>query len=64
MKFELTEIELKRFRKFEKKMNKKYPDKINHIGFTFCFTPTGIGDAVIVKTDFGDEENITDFGSW
>ena len=31
---------------------------------TFCFTPTGLGDILVVKCTCGAEVNLTDFDSW
>lgn len=65
--FKLNEVEEKRYlafyRKKKREWKKKEPDR--DISFTFCFTPTGIGDAVVVRCDADREEkNITDYKSW
>lgn len=31
---------------------------------TFCFTPTGVGDAIEVRCQCGSKVNITDYESW
>lgn len=30
----------------------------------YCFTPTGVGTALVVRCDCGESENVTDYGSW
>lgn len=65
-KFLLNENELKKAKDFKKRMEKKYSYEEKYCGavggfYTFCFTPTGIGTVVVIKTELGDEENITDF---
>lgn len=33
-------------------------------GYTFCFTPTGLGDIVKVKRDDGHELDLTESDKW
>ena len=59
-KFELNEVEEERFKKFKEK--KKYKGK--KVTFTLCFTETGIGVHILVKSSIGEEKDITDYASW
>lgn len=67
--FKLSTIEIKKFKKFEREMNKKYTEKERYCGavggfYSFVFTPTGIGIVVSVKTALGDEKDITDYSQF
>ncbi len=62
--FHLSDVELKKINKFIKKHKK---EEIGAIGgqFTYCFTPTSIGVAVVIKDSIsGEELNVTDYDSW
>jgi hypothetical protein len=60
--FHLNEVEEKRLEKWQKKIKKKHGI---YGSFAFSFTPTGIGNAVVVHSDLENKEkNITDYGSW
>ena len=64
MNFELTELEAKRYRKFEKKHDKKCQKYTGAIGVNWveiAFTPTSMGDLVkVVCTGCGKEKPITE----
>lgn len=68
MKFELTEKEYQRFKEWERSLPPM--ETTTAIGgaytfdFIFSFTPTGIGDAVVVRRADGYECNLTDYDSW
>lgn len=62
MKFELTEKEEKRCRKFQDKIKEKYGQ---YGEFRFIFTPTGIGCAIEIHSILADKtKNITDYKNW
>lgn len=60
MKFELSDKEIKRAKKWtnKHKCTLKYPK------LTYCFTITGIGNGVDVKCDCGKSKDITDYNLW
>lgn len=63
MKFELSEKEIEAKDKFYKKCKKRLKDK--DVRLSYHFYPTGIGDAVKVRSEtLGIEEDITDISSW
>lgn len=64
--FRLNLIELARLKAFKDKHAESCPG-ISTIGgkFTYIFTPTGIGTAIVVRCNAcGEEEDITDINSW
>ena len=66
MTFRLSPIELARLKAFKDKHAESCPG-ITTIGgkFTYIFTPTGIGTAVVVRCNAcGEEKDITDIDSW
>ena len=64
MKFELNEVEIKRFNEWSSKHEEVYEGTIGG-RYTFSFTRTSLGDAVVVTDSFTKEEkNITDYDSW
>lgn len=66
MTFRLSPIELARLKAFKDKHAESCPG-ITTIGgkFTYIFTPTGIGTAVVVRCNAcGEEKDITDVDSW
>jgi hypothetical protein len=64
MKFEFTDLEVERYRKFTKKHYKKCQKYTGAIGVNcveVVFTPTSMGDFVkVVCTECGKEKDITD----
>lgn len=66
MTFRLDPIELARLTAFKEKHAESCP-AITAIGgkFTYIFTPTGIGTAIVVRCNAcGEEKDITDVNSW
>ena len=63
MVFELDEVQIKKYEKWKKKLPKIDYGAVGGC-ITFCFTPTGIGTMVKVKSDDGGEINLTDFENW
>lgn len=74
MTFELDKKELENSEKFTKHHRetcvKKFKEQTGHtlaLGeyFTWSFTPTGLGNACVVKCNLcGKEENITNYDCW
>lgn len=65
--YEITEKQYKKYERWRKAKKKKDGELyVGAIGgaYTFCFTPTGIGIIVTVKTSDGDELDLTDFDTW
>jgi hypothetical protein len=65
--FELTEKQYKKYQRWRNAKKKKEGELyVGAIGgaYTFCFTPTGIGDFIEVKSSDGDKLDLTDFDSW
>ena len=66
MTFKLDLIEQGRLQAFKEKHAKSCPG-ISTIGgkFTYIFTPTGVGTAIVVRCNAcGEEKDITDVDSW
>ena len=66
MTFRLDPVELARLTAFKEKHAKSCP-AITTIGgkFTYIFTPTGVGTAIVVRCNAcGEEKDITDVDSW
>jgi hypothetical protein len=60
--FKLSQNEIFLKKQFE---NEHYNDFGCRAGFSFIFTPTGIGDNVIIRYNWCKEEkDITDYSSW
>lgn len=49
MKFELDEDQLKLLKQWQKKIEKHKDNSVSGGRYTYKFTPTGIGDIVVVK---------------
>ena len=62
--FTLSEKEEKEYRKWSDLKNKRYKKLDQKVSYTFCFTPTGIGNSIAVKCSDGTEKDITDYDSW
>jgi hypothetical protein len=65
--FEITEKQYKKYQKWRKAKKKK--DGELYVGafggaYSFCFTPTGVGEIVTVKASDGDELDLTDYKTW
>jgi len=63
MTFQLTSEQTEKYNKWRKKLKKINFGAIGG-GYTFCFTPTGLGDIVKVKRDDGYELDLTDINNW
>ena len=60
--FDLNEKERKKLEKWQKKIKKKHG---KYGSFTFKFTPTGIGNGIVVYSHLAKTEiDITDIDSW
>jgi len=80
MKFELTDKQIEKFRQWRKDLEQRMlasDPGLDHLGigsvyygaagggYTFSFTPTGLGDCVSVQEAFSKEElNLTDYDTW
>lgn len=67
MKFELTPAQVAKYHAWLKKKNKKNGEVYCGAaggGYTFCFTPTGLGTLESVKCIDGTELDLTDIDSW
>lgn len=68
MRFELDEVEHIKYREWRREHDKTCKNKygVGAIGgrTTFCFTPTGLGNIVVVKCACGEEINLTDVSDW
>jgi hypothetical protein len=65
--FEITEKQYKKYQKWRKAKKKKDGELyVGAIGgaYSFCFTPTGIGEIVEVTASDGDKLDLTDFDTW
>ena len=63
-KFELTEDQIKKFEKWQKKHEPMYTGAIGG-RYTFEFTPTSIGIAVVAVDNLTHTElNLTDYENW
>jgi len=62
-KFELDEDEIKKLEAWNKKLKKLPPATIGG-GYTFMFTPTGLGTVVEVERADGKKINLTDYDKW
>lgn len=65
--FEITEKQHKKYLKWRKDKVKKGGEL--YVGaaggaYTFCFTPTGIGEIIEVTASDGDRLDLTDFDTW
>lgn len=62
MNIKLTDIEVKSFKKFQKKHRKICNKNTN---FSYIITPTGIGTGINIRCNkCMKEKDITDYGSW
>lgn len=61
--FELSEEQEKKYDEWRKSLPKADYGTIGG-GYTFCFTPTGLGDIVKVKRDDGHELDLTESENW
>ena len=65
--FEITEKQYKKYKRWRNAKKKKEGELyVGAIGgaYTFCFTPTGIGEIVTVKAADGEELDLTDYDTW
>ena len=65
--FEITEKQHKKYQKWRRDKVKKDGELyVGAVGgaYTFCFTPTGIGEIVEVTASDGDKLDLTDFDTW
>lgn len=63
MKFELSPEQLAKFEKWRLNNKKKNKNKVE-VHHTFSFTPTGIGEIVKVRDDFGNELDLSEVDKW
>ncbi len=61
--FELTEKQYKKFLKWYKKQPKHDYGAIGG-GYSFIFTPTGLGHIIKARTDDGNEIDLTEIDKW
>lgn len=62
MTFSLNEVEEKRLKEWQEKIKDLYGE---YGTYTFSFTPTGIGNAIVVKSHLtGLELDVTDLDCW
>ena len=61
--FTLSEEQEKKYKEWHKSLAKTDYGAIGG-GYTFCFTPTGLGDIVKVKRDDGHELDLTEMENW
>jgi len=65
--FEITEKQYKKYQRWRRAKTKKEGELyVGAVGgaYTFCFTPTGIGQIIEVRTSDGDRLDLTDFDTW
>jgi len=65
--FILSAAQYKKYDEWRKEKNKKDGEVyVGAIGgaYTFCFTPTGLGDIVVVKCADGTELDLTEYEYW
>jgi len=65
--FEITEKQYKKYKRWRNAKKKKEGELyVGAIGgaYTFCFTPTGIGEIVTAKAADGEELDLTDYDRW
>lgn len=65
MKFELTEIEIKKVEEWKKTL-KEIPSDVNgeDLQFEYIFYPTGLGTIKLVRRKDGEEIDLTDYNKW
>jgi hypothetical protein len=66
MTFTLTKEQMDRFDEWRAKKNAKIRKKggFPNNTYTYCFTPTGIGTAEVIKCSDGTEIDLTDYSNW
>lgn len=65
--FEVTEKQYKKYQRWRNAKKKKEGELyVGAIGgaYSFCFTPTGVGEIVTVQAADGDELDLTDYNTW
>lgn len=65
--FILSANQYKKYDEWRKEKNKKDGEVyVGAIGgaYTFCFTPTGLGDMVVVKCADGTQLDLTEYEYW
>ena len=65
--FEVTEKQYKKYQRWGNAKKKKEGELyVGAIGgaYSFCFTPTGVGEIVTVQAADGDELDLTDYNTW
>lgn len=65
--FTLSAEQNKKYDEWRKEKNKKNGEVyVGAIGgaYTFCFSPTGLGDMVVVKCADGTELDLTEYEYW
>lgn len=61
--FEITSEQFEKLRAWKNDLPKKKFGAID-FGYTYCFTPTGIGESLVVTRSDGYEINLTDYDMW
>jgi hypothetical protein len=71
--FTLSDKEKKNVERWQKQLQKLFPDPDFRISYTYMFTPTGIGNGTDVKANILDTHTLvsinvikdfTDYGGW
>ena len=63
LSFDITSGQVEKLKKWKKDLPKKKFGTID-FGYTYCFTPNGIGESLIVKRSDEFEIDLTDYGTW
>lgn len=61
--FKLYPNQVKKYKEWRKNKEEVYVGAIGG-AYTICFTPTGLGDIVVVKCADGTEIDLTDYELW
>ena len=66
MEFKLDESQVKRYKAWRDKLEKKDPKYYGAAGggYSFIFCPTGLGDIVKVRRGDGEELDLSDMDKW
>ena len=61
--FDMTKDQVDKLEEWKRGLPKKRFGAIDY-GYTYCITPTGLGNTLIVKRADGFEINLTDYDMW
>ena len=66
MTFKLDETQFEKYVAWQEKLEEENPKYYGAAGggYSFIFTPTGLGDIVKVRRDDGEELDLTDMDNW